>query len=81
MSSDIPLPTPFSVTSSPIHMMRPVPAVKRDDDEDGGHDALIRNDGQVAARKQLTGAGQRHQGGGVQQAEGDGEVPGVLRQL
>ncbi len=27
MSSDMPLPTPFSVTSSPIHMMRPVPAV------------------------------------------------------
>ncbi|MNT86472.1 hypothetical protein D3C72_2267670 [compost metagenome] len=27
ISSDMPLPTPFSVTSSPIHMMRPVPAV------------------------------------------------------
>ena len=27
MSSDMPLPTPFSVTSSPIHMIRPVPAV------------------------------------------------------
>src|SRR3954453_24056334 len=24
MSSDMPLPTPFSVTSSPSHMMRPV---------------------------------------------------------
>jgi len=27
MSSDMPLPTPRSVMSSPIHMMRPVPAV------------------------------------------------------
>ena len=27
MSSDIPLPMPRSVMSSPIHMMRPVPAV------------------------------------------------------
>ena len=27
ISSDIPLPIPRSVTSSPIHMMRPVPAV------------------------------------------------------
>ena len=27
ISSDMPLPTPRSVMSSPIHMMRPVPAV------------------------------------------------------
>ncbi len=27
MSSDMPLPMPFSVTSSANHMMRPVPAV------------------------------------------------------
>jgi hypothetical protein len=27
MSSDIPLPTPRSVTTSPSHMMSPVPAV------------------------------------------------------
>ena len=27
ISSDMPLPTPLSVTSSPIHMIRPVPAV------------------------------------------------------
>ncbi|CAH0327139.1 hypothetical protein SRABI128_05803 [Microbacterium sp. Bi128] len=27
ISRDMPLPTPFSVTSSPIHMIRPVPAV------------------------------------------------------
>ena len=27
MSSDMPLPTPRSVMSSPNHMMRPVPAV------------------------------------------------------
>ena len=27
MSSDMPLPMPLSVMSSPIHMMRPVPAV------------------------------------------------------
>ena len=27
MRSDMPLPMPRSVTSSPIHMMRPVPAV------------------------------------------------------
>ncbi len=27
MSSDMPLPTPLSVMSSPNHMMRPVPAV------------------------------------------------------
>ena len=27
ISSDMPLPTPRSVISSPIHMMRPVPAV------------------------------------------------------
>ncbi len=27
MSSDIPLPTPLSVMSSPSHMIRPVPAV------------------------------------------------------
>ena len=28
ISSDMPLPTPFSVTSSPSHMIRPVPAVR-----------------------------------------------------
>ena len=43
ISSDIPLPTPRSVTSSPSHMIRPVPAVIVITMMHDGHQAVVRD--------------------------------------
>ncbi|MDQ0854156.1 hypothetical protein QFZ79_002267 [Arthrobacter sp. V4I6] len=81
MSSDIPLPTPFSVTSSPHPHDQAGAGRQRDDEEDRGDDTRVRDDRQLAVGQQLAGTGQRHQGRGIQEAQGDGEVTRVLRQL
>ena len=41
ISSDMPLPMPRSVISSPSHMMTPVPAVIDDDHHDDAEDADV----------------------------------------
>ena len=81
ISRDMPLPTPFSVTSSPIHMIRPVPAVSVMMIRTVVTMRAVRDDGQLAVRQQLAGPCQRHQCRGVEQAECDREVTGVLGQL
>ena len=77
----MPLPTPFSVTSSPIHMMRPVPAVSV---------MIMRivvtmlSSGMIGSWQLGSSWPERASDTSVvalQQAEGDRQVTRVLRQL
>ena len=79
--TDMPLPTPRSVTSSPSHMMTAVPAVsvttrvRIRNSESSGMIAC------GAVREQPPRARQRDDAGGLQHGERDGQVARVLRQL
>ena len=85
--TDMPLPTPRSVISSPSHMTTPVPAVivitrmVRVSHRDAGAVSGMIGNWSHALLEQLAGAGQRHERRGLQDAEAQGQVPGVLGDL
>ena len=66
ISTDMPLPIPFSVSSSPSHMIRAVPAVRVMTSTTVVH---TESDGMIssrAVREQLAAAGQRDDAGALQ---------------
>ena len=82
ISSDMPLPMPWSVTSSPSHMTRPVPAVMVS--------TMMTSVGMESSGRMLVQRGAEQLWGfwakvierrGLQHRETDGQVAGVLRQL
>ena len=83
MRIDMPLPMPRSVMSSPIHMMRPVPAVmvmtmrrmayQAELVMSAEHSGVPVDDGKSAPDRATVMRGRR-----LQDAEPDGEVSGVL---
>ena len=82
ISSDMPLPTPRSVMSSPSHMMTLVPAVMVMTMTRMPQMPMSRvDDVAVQPLEQLAGlAGQRDQAGRLQDGQADGEIARVLRQ-
>ena len=82
ISTDMPLPTPRSVMSSPNHMMTAVPAVmtmimtRMTQTDVVGDQALV-----AAAEQGARGARQREDRRGLQDRQADRDVPRVLRDL
>ena len=81
ISSDMPLPMPRSVISSPIHITSAAPAGHHHHDDDQGEDALVGDDVQRAALQQPAVGGQRHDAGGLQDSQRDRQIAGVLGHL
>ena len=82
ISSDMPLPMPLSVTSSPSHMTRPVPAVMVSTMMTSvGMESSGRMLVQLAPNRLPGVLGERDQRRGLQHRQTDGQVAGVLRHL
>ena len=83
--SDMPLPMPRSVMSSPIHMMRPVPAVIVMTMSRMRVPGVVRDEllalGDAGRREQRARAGDGDERRRLQHAERDREVARVLREL
>jgi hypothetical protein len=80
ISSDMPLPTPRSVTLlAQPHDYGGAAVITIDDRE--VPDRGVRDDRQRALAEQLAAVGQRDDAGGLQHRQRDGQVAGVLGQL